>query len=50
GGSKKQFDDALNVFEIQYSNLDISYIVFWSKKLNIESLFKELKLKADIIE
>lgn len=50
GGSKKQFDDALNVFEIQYSNLDISYIVLWSKKLKIESLLKELKLKADIIE
>lgn len=50
GGSKKHFDDALNIFEVQYGNLDVNYIVLWSKKLGIESLFKKLKLKADFIE
>ncbi len=50
GGSRKHFDDALNIFEVQYGNLDVNYMVLWSRKLGIESLFKELKRKADFIE
>jgi hypothetical protein len=29
GGSEKQFTDALRVYEIQYVNLDLSYMETW---------------------
>lgn len=48
GGSKKQFNDALNVFEIQYGELDIKYMADWSKKLGIESLFDKIKSDAEV--
>ena len=50
GGSKKHFNDAVNVFEIQYGSLDMDYIGFWAQKLNIESLFEELKIEANTLE
>ena len=50
GGSRKHFNDAVNVFEIQYGNLDMDYIGFWVQKLNIESLFEELKIEANTLE
>ena len=46
GGSEKQFIDALRVFEIQYENLDMSYLEKWAKNLDIEDLWEELKRKA----
>ena len=46
-GSKKQYNDALNVFEIQYGKLDIKYMANWSKKLGIESLFNKIKSEAE---
>jgi len=48
GGSKKQYNDALNVFEIQYGNIDIEYMHYWSKKLDIEPLFNKIKSEAQI--
>jgi hypothetical protein len=48
GGSKKQFNDALNVFEIQYGKLDLKYMADWSKKLGIESLFDKIQSDAEI--
>lgn len=50
GGSKKQFDDALNVYEVQYNNLDVEYMVFWTEKLGIGSLFEKIKSEADVVE
>jgi len=50
GGSRKHFNDAVNAFEIQYGGLDMDYISFWAQKLNIESLFEELKIEANTLE
>jgi hypothetical protein len=48
GGSIKQYNDALNVFEIQYGNIDIEYMNYWSRKLGIKSLFDKIKSEAEI--
>jgi hypothetical protein len=50
GGSRKHFNDAINVFEIQHGNLDMDYIGLWAKKLKIESLFDKLKMEANTLE
>ncbi|MFH1096953.1 MAG: hypothetical protein ABH886_00780 [Candidatus Desantisbacteria bacterium] len=47
GGSEKQFTDALRVYEVQYGKLDIDYLEHWVKKLNIESLWKQLVDEAE---
>ncbi len=49
GGSKKQFEDALRVYELQYQKLDMGYLDSWSNKLDITDLFEELKSEAEII-
>jgi len=49
GGSKKQYNDALNVFEIQFGKIDIEYMFYWSKKLGIESLFNKIKSEAETL-
>ena len=49
-GSRKHFNDAVNVFEIQYGSLDMDYIGSWAQKLNIDSLFEELKIEANTLE
>ena len=48
GGSEKQFTDALRVYEVQYGKLDVDYLEYWTKKLNIESLWKRLVDEAEI--
>ncbi|MBC8525383.1 MAG: hypothetical protein H8D22_00705 [Candidatus Cloacimonetes bacterium] len=47
GGSEKQFTDALRVYEVQYGKLDIDYLEHWVKKLDVESLWKQLTDKAE---
>lgn len=49
GGSEKQLTDALRIYEVQFKKLDIKYLESWVKKLELESLWKELKVKAKII-
>ena len=49
GGSEKQFTDALRVYEIQYVNLDLSYIEEWSKTLHITDFWERLKQEAQPI-
>ncbi|MCD4783135.1 MAG: hypothetical protein K8T10_04800 [Candidatus Eremiobacteraeota bacterium] len=49
GGSKKQFIDALRVYEVQYGKLDIDYLGDWAKKLKVESLWKRLLEEAETI-
>jgi len=49
GGSEKQFTDALRIYEVQYGRLDIDYIEYWVRELEIESLWKRLKNEAEII-
>jgi hypothetical protein len=48
GGSEKQFTDALRVYEVQAKILDMDYLDIWVKKLGLESLWKELRAKAQI--
>ena len=47
GGSTKQVTDAKRVFELQYSNIDMSYINKWVMQLNIEEEWKKLKEEAN---
>jgi len=49
GGSEKQFTDALRVYEVQYGKLDIDYLEQWAKKLNVESLWKQLVDEAETV-
>jgi hypothetical protein len=47
GGSRKQSDDALRVYELQYRFLDIVYINDWVKKLEINQQWNDLLSEAD---
>ncbi|HLE86630.1 MAG TPA: hypothetical protein VI727_03075 [Candidatus Brocadiaceae bacterium] len=47
GGSEKQFTDALRVYEVQFEKLDTNYMEYWAKKLDVESIWKRLKDKAE---
>ncbi len=47
GGSEKQFTDALRVYEIQGSKLDLPYIEQWADQIGIRSLWERLKSYSD---
>ncbi|MCL6612133.1 MAG: hypothetical protein K6T66_11400 [Peptococcaceae bacterium] len=49
GGSEKQFTDALRVYEVQYPGLDMNYLDHWAKKLDIETMWKQIKEKAEVV-
>ena len=42
GGSKKQYKDAMSVYELQCGNLDVEYMDYWSKELDIEDLYRKM--------
>jgi hypothetical protein len=46
GGSEKQFNDALRVFELQASLLDLAYLNDWASRLGITELWQDLQAKA----
>ncbi len=46
GGSEKQFGDALRVFEVQFAQLDMAYLEFWVKQLDVPELWDRLKREA----
>jgi hypothetical protein len=48
GGSEKQFQDALRVFEVQHAALDIQYLNDWSARLGVEALWRRLQTEAEI--
>ena len=50
GGSEKQFTDALRVFEVQYTELDMEYLERWVKTMNMELLWEKLTDSAEIVE
>ena len=50
GGSEKQFNDAIRVYEVQYGKLDLAYLNNWVKRLDVESLWKRLIDEAEIVE
>jgi hypothetical protein len=49
GNSKKQFTDALRVFEIQEDILDMQYIKYWVEKLLLTDIFTRLKNEIENI-
>jgi len=49
GGSEKQYTDALRVYEVQYANIDFSYLNSWVKELQIEDLWRRLQEEAEVI-
>ncbi|MBT9176964.1 MAG: hypothetical protein DDT20_01290 [Firmicutes bacterium] len=49
GGSEKQFTDALRVYEVQYGGLDVEYLDYWVKKLDIDLLWRQLTDEAETI-
>jgi hypothetical protein len=49
GGSEKQFQDALRVYEVQYAALDIAYINHWAGHLNVEPLWRRLQTDAEVV-
>ncbi|MEO8568552.1 MAG: hypothetical protein ABI419_05440 [Ginsengibacter sp.] len=49
GGSEKQFTDALRVYEVQFGNLDLTYMESWTKMLQVENLWERLKQEAQPI-
>ncbi|MCL6478933.1 MAG: hypothetical protein K6T65_11030 [Peptococcaceae bacterium] len=49
GGSEKQFTDALRVYEVQFSNLDLDYLQDWAAKLGVTSLLERIKKEAEIL-
>lgn len=46
GGSEKQFNDALGVYEVQFPKLDMSYLTQWARQLGVESLWQRLQNEA----
>jgi len=46
GGSEKQFTDALRVFEVQGSLLDLDYLDDWASRLNVDELWQRLLAEA----
>jgi len=46
GGSEKQFTDALRVYELQFSNLDLDYLETWIIKLEVNDIWERLKTEA----
>jgi hypothetical protein len=47
GGSEKQFTDALRVFEVQRSQLDLDYLNRWAAHLGVEDLWQRLQSEAE---
>lgn len=50
GGSEKQFNDALRVYEVQFGKLDFNYIDSWLQQLQVKELWERLKRDAQPIE
>ena len=47
GGSEKAFVDALRVFEVQESCLDLEYVESWVGPLGVEELWNRLRSEAE---
>jgi hypothetical protein len=48
-GIEKQFTDALRVYEVQFGNLDLSYMESWVVYLKAYELWEKLKQAAQPI-
>ena len=49
GGSEKQFQDALRVYEVQFERLDMAYLGKWIHELNLDSLWSRLIEEAETL-
>ena len=49
GGSEKQFNDALRVYEVQFEILDQQYLHEWAQYLDVRESLEKLKSKAKTI-
>jgi hypothetical protein len=49
GGSEKQFQDALRVFEVQRKGLDMDYLNHWAGELGVEPLWGRLQAEAETV-
>ncbi|MBU4193743.1 MAG: hypothetical protein KKF66_01935 [Actinobacteria bacterium] len=49
GGSKKQFTDALRVYELQYGVLDTGYLERWADELGIMQLLERVKEESCVV-
>jgi hypothetical protein len=50
GGSEKQFNDVLRVYELQAELLDLEYIQKWAASLNVEELWQRVLERAEPFE
>ena len=50
GGSEKQFNDALRVYELQYARLDPEYLEYWTRQLAVTQLWEQLKSSAEPLQ
>jgi hypothetical protein len=46
GGSEKQFQDALRVFEVERANPDVSYCEEWAGRLGVTAIWEQLRAEA----
>ncbi|MFH1920809.1 MAG: hypothetical protein ABIP48_13075 [Planctomycetota bacterium] len=47
GGSQKQLTDAMRVYELQRSVLDLEYIEQWAEELEVQALWSRLRREAE---
>jgi len=47
GGSEKQFNDALRVYELQRGVLDVNYIDAWAARLGVMQLWQRILAEAE---
>ena len=50
GGSEKQFGDALGVYEVNFGQLDFTYIAKWVASLEVGTLWQRLVEQAEPLE
>lgn len=50
GGSEKQFNDAIRVYEVQYGKLDMNYLQSWINHLQLTDLWDRLNAEANHME
>ncbi|MBU4392210.1 MAG: hypothetical protein KJ920_07130 [Actinobacteria bacterium] len=49
GGSKKQFTDALRVYELQHGVLDTDYLERWAGELGVKMLLERIREESSVV-
>ena len=50
GGSTRQFDDALRIYEVNFKQLDLAYMSAWAERLGLQDLWTRLTAEAKVVE